>query len=332
MPTDVIGSGLAGQVAALALRRQGHEVRIWGQPERSPTRAIALSAPSVAYLTQLCPAVVELGAPIEHIHVSRQGRFGRTLLNAQDHGQANFGRVIGNDELSEALDQALVAERIDEQVDTLTPGWSINQRHSDFVVLAASAPGLMKQAGISYEQPRMSGDLWVAIGTGATPGTAYERFTPSGPLAILPMGQGRASLVWQVAHDVSDIAQINAAIGHRVRLSGIEHQARFPIRLHRAHSLARPGLAVIGNASQFLHPVAGQGFNLILRQIQLMVQHDLATFNTRALADQARWFQTTRALAQVFQPQIPLQGLALLALQAKPWLKSAFVSQFMEGA
>lgn len=335
MPVDVLGAGLAGQVAALALGQAGQTVRLWGRAECAPSRAVALSAPSIRYLSSLCPAVTQLGAPIESIHVSRQGRLGRTLLQASDHRQANFGRVIANDALSDALDQCLSCERIDERVETLKPGWQVNGRASEFVVLAAAAPTLLHQAGIAYSQPQMSGQLWAAVARGCDTQTAYERFTASGPLAVLPMGQGRASVVWQVDEPVSDIRQVNAALGWRVRLQSIEHESLMPIRLHRSHQLARPGLAVVGNASQFMHPVAGQGFNLILRQIQRLIRslgQDLAPFNRDALADQAIWFKTTQTLAQVFQPDWPLQGLALSSLEASHRLQADFVTRFMEGA
>ena len=91
---------------------------------------------------------------------------------------------------------------------------------------------------------------------------------------------------------------------------------------------------MLGNASQFMHPVAGQGLNLILRQIQAWVKNvqDLPRYQACALADQAKWFKTTSVLAELFQPQWPAQGLALASLQALQPAKQAFVSQFMEGA
>lgn len=335
MQVDVVGSGLAGQVAAKALLDAGHQVRLWGRPELSPTRAVALSHPSISYLDQRFPDISKLGGQIETIHVSRQGRFGRVALNAPAMDLQNFGRVIPNDDLSAYMDGHLGGvERNSERVESLTPGRQVNGEPTDFVVLATGAPALLQAAGIQAESTEMSGELWVAVAQGAPEGTAYERFTDTGPLAVLPMGQGRVSLVWQVDHPVG-LADVNQAMGHRVHLTDLGAQQRFPIRLHRARSLARPGLAVIGNASQFLHPVAGQGFNLILRQIQCLMRTglgDLTAFSQQALADQATWFQTTKSLAQIFQPNLPMQGLPLAALQAVDPAQHLFVKRFMEGA
>ena len=92
---------------------------------------------------------------------------------------------------------------------------------------------------------------------------------------------------------------------------------------------------MIGNASQFLHPAAGQGFNLIIRQLRCLLDQglaDLSAFNRQALADQATWFQTTCTLAQIFQPALPGQGLALSALAVAGPAQRLFVKRFMEGA
>ena len=339
MQLDVVGAGLAGQIAALAAGAQGFSVRLWGRAEPAPARAVALSAPSVRYLSQFAPAVSELGAPITRIHVSRQSRWGRAELTASEFNLVEFGRVMSNDELSAVLYQTIQAERFDASVESLTPtsgGWEVNGLETGQVLLATGGAGLLKKVGIESSQPELSGQLWAGVGR-SDEQTAYERFTDTGPLAILPMGQGRVSLVWhRSAHCEAEVRsqEIERAMGHRVRIASIEAQQSFPIRLHRAHSLVRPNLAVVGNASQFMHPVAGQGLNLILRQIQAWVKNvqDVPRYQACALADQAKWFKTTSVLAELFQPQWPAQGLALASLQALQPAKQAFVSQFMEGA
>ena len=245
MQLDVVGAGLAGQIAALAAAASGFSVRLWGHSMPAPARAVALSAPSVRYLSQFAPAFSELGAPITRIHVSRQGRWGRADLAASEFNLAEFRRVMSNDELSAVLDQIIQAERFDASVETLSPtsgGWQVNEIETDQVLLATGGAGLLKKVGIESSQPELSGQLWAGVGR-SDEQTAYERFTDTGPLAILPMGQGRVSLVWhRSAHCEAefDLKRLSAPWGivsvlPRSRLSNrslfdcIEHIALFAL-------------------------------------------------------------------------------------------------------
>src|SRR5690606_6902142 len=105
---------------------------------------------------------------------------------------------------------------------------------------------------------------------------AYERFTPDGPIALLPLSRGRLGLVWtfkphlaqsmQTLEDAAFLAQLQDAFGFRLgRFTRVGQRHLYPLSLTRAAQHIAPRLAMVGNAAQTLHPIAGQGFNLGLR-------------------------------------------------------------------
>ena len=335
----IVGAGLAGQACALMLAEAGYQPVLWGTPDAAPARAIALSQPSVDCLTGLAVAVPD-GGRIERIHVSRHGAFGHTQLSAAALGHAQFGRVVRNDDLAAALATAIAVAGIDcqpQSVERLDIGAGVvaaGQHHAGPVVLTAPVPALLAQAGIGQQKRVLNDRLWVGVMRGRLDGHAYERFTDSGPLAVLPLGPERVSVVWQCAGAVTP-ARINAAMGRRVVLGAIEHQACVPAMAAWADSLARPGLAVAGNASQLLHPVAGQGFNLILRQLSVLAAlgfDNLEQWQQHSDSARQPWLATTLTLAQLFQPSWPAQGLALASVAALPGVAGRFAERFMEGS
>lgn len=214
-------------------------------------------------------------------------------------------------------------------------GWTAKTKGIKQILLSAPAKSLIDRLGIETTLNRMNDRLWVAIVQGKTdqPTVAYERFTDTGPLAVLPLGGGRISIVWQVAGPV-DLARLNHAIGHRVQITAIECESEVPAMAISAQSLARPGIALVGSASQVLHPVAGQGLNLILRQLHGLFSHGFehwAAWQTEAIADRQRWMNTTLTLAHLFQWDWPGAGCALSAVAVVPGASNTFVRRFMEG-
>jgi 2-octaprenyl-6-methoxyphenol hydroxylase len=204
---------------------------------------------------------------------------------------------------------------------------------------------------------------WVGTATleGATPGRAIERFTRDGPLALLPLppagdGSSRAALVWCVSaaedqvgplDERQRIAVLNSLLpGSAGRVTGLTALKSFPLGLNAERTLVDGRIVRIGNAAQTLHPVAGQGLNLGLRDVARLVQA-LRTANpvhaARALRrlDWAhapdRWstIAITDFLARGFAWRTPglraARGLALAALEALPPLKSALARQMMFG-
>ncbi|MEY8878466.1 MAG: FAD-dependent monooxygenase [Leptothrix sp. (in: b-proteobacteria)] len=213
-----------------------------------------------------------------------------------------------------------------------------------------------------YRQTAWVGTVTVAD---AEEGVAYERFTPQGPAALLPLpplhGQARAALVWCVASDDDPVRELDdaqrlAVLQHvlpaRVgRLTGISALKAFPLGLNAETSLVRGRTVRIGNAAQTLHPVAGQGLNLGLRDAQalldaLLAQPDLQRAGAldQALARVAwqrapdRWalIAATDFLARSFTWPLPglstLRGVALATVDALPGLKGVLARRMMFGA
>ena len=332
----IVGAGLAGQVGALMLARAGYQPVLWGRAEAAPARAIALAQPTVDALMALGVAV-PCGGQIDYIHVSRHGAAGHTRLSARALGHAQFGRVVTNDELGDALRVATAGfTQHQEAVEAIEVGRGIEvggEFHQGPVVLTAPVPTLLKHCGIQSVRRGLNGRLWVGVVEGELQGHAYERFTDTGPLAVLPLGPGRASVVWQCAGEVTP-SRLRAVMGRRVALGRVIHQAEVPAAAIWASSLTRPGVAIVGNASQLLHPVAGQGFNLIVRQLSLLAAFGLDRLpEWAAAADAARqpWLATTLTLAQLFQPRWPGQGVALAGVGALPGVAAGFTQRFMEG-
>ncbi|MDN3542922.1 FAD-dependent monooxygenase [Kinneretia asaccharophila] len=296
-------------------------------------------------------------------------------LSARELGQPQLGAVLSYGQLVAPLQaawQAAVARepqrlisRFGQAVAAIKPmerGLEIDAGIVEAYDLAVVAEGGVfaeqsrKSLSHDYQQNAWVGTLTLAPDSPA--GLAYERFTRNGPLALLPLtpreGQRRAALVWCMPQEEDEIATLSDAqrltviqslLPERVgRLQGISPLKCFPLGLNAERSLVSGRTVRIGNAAQTLHPVAGQGLNLGLRDAYALVQ---------ALRDQAdldralnsvewqrapdRWsmIATTDFLARSFAwrwPGLPIaRGLGLAALQALPPLKNALARQMMFG-
>ncbi len=190
------------------------------------------------------------------------------------------------------------------------------------------------------------------------PNVAWERFTAEGPLALLPIGgagQADYALVWccspaeatrrATLPDEAFLEELGIAFGERMgRFTRIVGRAAFPLGLAAAPTLVKGRIAIVGNAAQTLHPVAGQGLNLGLRDAHTLVdtlsEHGatplaLAAFNARRALDRRLTIGATDTLARLFTVESralgPLRGAALSALEFVPPLKTAIARQMMFG-
>lgn len=300
----VAGGGLVGASLALALAQLDLHVALIeaspfgtvGQPSFDD-RSTALSNGSRRIFEGLDVwALIERDAtPIRRIHVSDQGRFGFARIDAAEQGLEALGYVVTNRVMGAALWRRLQQE---QTIQLIAParvtGMELRgarqcikcdadgvERVID-AKLAVAADGarsaVREAAGVGasvwdYDQTALVSNVFAQRFHNHV---AYERFTPSGPLALLPMSEGRMGLVWTFAphvarevaalSDAAFLARLQQEFGYRLgRFSRIGARQLYPLALTRSDEHVARRLAVVGAAAQSLHPIAGQGFNLGLR-------------------------------------------------------------------
>ena len=289
----IVGGGPVGAAAALALRGTGLAVEL--VEARAPLaahadpRPIALSHGSRLILERLgvwdrlAPAT-----PIERIHVSQRGGFGRVELDAVKVHLPALGYVLDYGRLATTLAGALEAQDgcqlLRATVSALVAGPEAalarfeaggvsGQATARLLVVAeggALAPARMRirDYGQSVVTARVSSEA-------PHQNVAYERFTPEGPLALLPMGE-RLALVWTTTPERAQqlcelpeagfLERLQSAFGSRLgAFRQASARSSYPLALKVADRIADPRVVALGNAAQTLHPVAGQGLNLGLR-------------------------------------------------------------------
>jgi 2-octaprenyl-6-methoxyphenol hydroxylase len=258
------GAGPVGCTLALALLDCGLRVSILDssfQKKRAPFRPIALSYASRLILERVGVWSALAVTPIETVLVSQQGGFGRTRLEALDAGVPALGYVTDYASLLVALQETAAQERIET---TQEEAGALCEVHAEGVAQDA-------------EEKRYPQDAVVALIRLAVPAgtTAHERFTPEGPLALLPYA-GRCALIWSAlperalsllhCSENEFLKELSAAGGSRIGTPvAVESRAVQPLSLRVRPTRVAERSVYIGNAAQTLHPVAGQGLNLGLR-------------------------------------------------------------------
>jgi 2-octaprenyl-6-methoxyphenol hydroxylase len=341
-------------------------------------RTLALSLGSVQLLQRL-GAWPKDAQPILEVHVSELAPSGASWMadpavriRASDEGVAMLGAVLSYGNIVAPLQQlwveatlrepARLASRFDSPVNALKPlaaGVEVDAgiaERFDLVVVAEGgvfADQARKAVSHDYGQTAWVGT--VKLSPGAAEGVAYERFTRHGPVALLPLRGGRAALVWCVASnddpveglsDAQRLAVLNTLVhpevGPVVELSALK---RFALGLNAERTLTEGRTVRIGNAAQTLHPVAGQGLNLGLRDAWELVHRlrsepdvDVALRRLEWQRAPDRWAMigATDFLARSFTWTLPGAGVArgfgLAALQALGPVKSALARRMMFGS
>jgi 2-octaprenyl-6-methoxyphenol hydroxylase len=384
----IIGGGMVGASLACALRPSGLRVAVveavpYGAPQQPSydDRTVALAYGSKRIFTAmgLWPEIECRGvSPINVIHISDRGHFGAARLDCRDAGVEAMGYVVENRVLGAALARTLgeagnVTLHCPAQVDDvmLTADAAQVQVRVDGIHHRLSARLLVAADGgrsavreamniastrVDYGQSAIVTNITVER---ARAGHAYERFTPNGPLALLPMSDARYSVVWSLppaeaqrvaALDDDDfLRELQTCFGERLgKFTRVGHRQSYPLALTRVAEHVRPRLALVGNAAHTLHPVAGQGFNLGLRDVAVLAQvlkeaarskedlGDLAVLRRYAawrrrdnLAVSTFTDGLVRVFSNSFPPLVAARGAGLLALDLWPAAKRALVGRTM---
>ena len=365
----IIGAGPVGMALALSLKDSGQRVllidsrapKAWaGDP-----RALALAHGSYQLLERLQAWDAGTATKINEIHVSQRGGFGRTLLSAADYGTAALGYVMRYSDLAGSL-----AARID-------PGQMIFNCVVDSIE-TTSAQALLTLTGTTQRitaqlivhaegTPTNDPDVRVrdyhqhAIIAQVTPARphrhrAWERFTPDGPLALLPLGDDYSVVFTVPSEKVAALLELDdddflsalrARFGRRVDFVGTGARSCFPLALRVRSPIIQQRQVWIGNSAQTLHPVSGQGFNLGLRDAAelagALLDHPSGDC-AAALAAYARGRQNDRrysmgftdAIVRLFSNDFPplrcARGLGLLALDLAPPLRHFVAKRMIWGA
>lgn len=310
---DVIitGGGMVGAGLACALSGQGLRIAviegIAADTRARPgydDRAIALAWGTRRILEGLglWAQLAGEAEPIHRIHVSDRGHFGMARMDRADEGLPAIGYVVPARAIGAVLESALAAaddvERFcPAQVDEVVGGPQdigvhVSRDGAGFPLhgrLLVAADGADSRVRAHFGIACLQRDYGqTAIVSNITPqlphrNIAYERFTDSGPLALLPMTEQRCAVVWTVASQQADevmqlsdaefLARLQARFGQRLgRLQRVGRRQAWPLRLLQAQESVRKRLALIGNAVHTLHPIAGQGFNLGARDIAVLAE------------------------------------------------------------
>ncbi len=383
----VVGGGMVGGSLACALGGSGLRV---GLVEAVPfaaaqhpgyddrTLALALGSQRIFRGLGLWASIAPGATPIHRIHISDRGRPGAARLDRGEEGVEALGyvaeaRLIGAalGERLESLDgvdllipaslEALSVHR-DRAVVRLRRGEERLDLAASVVVAADGARSRVREGlGIAVHQ-RDYGQ-WAVIAN-VTPGsphrnTAFERFTDAGPLALLPLSEGRCALVLTVPaadaprilalSDEAFLAHLQSRFGDRLgTFRRVGCRQGYPLTLIRSRESVRPRVALIGNAAHTLHPVAGQGFNLGLRDAATLAEvllearrvgkdpggiDVLGQYARWRRGDQDRTVAFTDALARLFtSPLAPLRlgrSLGLIAFDLTPMAKRHLARQSM---
>ncbi|AUA54803.1 2-octaprenyl-6-methoxyphenol hydroxylase [Achromobacter spanius] len=375
----ILGAGPVGRVLALMLARVAPDpariALLAGTAPATPAAAVPASDPRVLamnhgsrVLLELLQAWPERSADIRNIHVSQRGRLGRTVIQNTDFGVPQLGSVVAYSGLHAKLDGRVAACGV-----TVLPGPGalIERQDVDGVHIKQGDHTLLCQVAVQsdgagatdvrrdYDQHAV---LTTAHATLPRRGWAWERFTSEGPLALLPHPQtpDAYSVVWCSAPErAKELAALDnaafssalsAAFGDRLgRLSSQAPRHVFPLALAARRAQVQGRVAAIGNAAQTLHPVAGQGLNLGLRDAARLAQtlagwlarpessptSLLTEFAQARQVDRAITAGLTDLMPRVFATGLaPVEhacGLALLGMDLASPLRAPLAQHLLQG-
>ncbi len=386
----IAGGGMIGTSLALALAPLGLRIAIVEAVARKAaaqpsfddrSTALSRSTQRMFEAMGLWPDIVAASTPIRQVHVSDQGHFGFSHIEAEEQGVEALGYVVINRVLGQVLQDAL--DGLDE-VDVLCPARIVDielgpdiatavvenadsirtELCARLLVAADGANSAVREMmGITaqqshYGQRAVIGNL---LPEKDIDNVAYERFTKQGPLAILPVADGRAGFVWTVSEDNAErvmalddeqfLAELQQEFGYRLGVfSRVGTRASYPLVLSKALRLTATRSVLIGNSAHGLHPVSAQGFNLGMRDVAAIVDcvadakavpgefdpgagNVLEQYANWRRADQQKLVRFTDGLVKLFSserwPLRTLRNIGMLGFDLVPGVRSVFAKHTM---
>ncbi|WP_133131201.1 2-octaprenyl-6-methoxyphenyl hydroxylase [Legionella yabuuchiae] len=343
----IIGGGLTGALLLLALKDSGYrallvdansfDIKVQADFD---ARSIALSSASVRILSMLgvWPSLSTKATAIQTIHVSEQKRFGATRLTSKN--KLPLGFVVEMQDLYRAIQPLIdshqllapasltALDEVDNQATIKDSSGKTSTIKAKLIVAADGADSFVrKQLGLKPEVKHYHQSAVVAnIGLARSHHEqAFERFTASGPLALLPMSQNRSSLIWSLSSNEAErmlnlsdqafIRRLHQEFGYRLgRFTKVGRRGLYPLKQVIMKQQVSGFTVFIGNAAHTLHPVAGQGFNLGLRDVALLAQclikygittSALTTYEQYRQHDQKAITYFTNGLVDLFTSTLP---------------------------
>ncbi len=386
----IAGGGMIGTSLALALAPLGMRVVVVEAVARKAgiqpsfddrSTALSRSTQRMFEAMGLWDEIVAASTPIRSIHVSDQGRFGFSHIDAEEQGVEALGYVVINRVLGNVLQSAM--SRLDS-VETICPARIVdidlapdgatavvelgdNKRQALACNLLVAADGadsaLRAMMGIAaqkrrYGQRAIVGNLLTEI---KLEHRAFERFTPHGPLAVLPVADDRAGFIWAVSEDDAErvlalddaafLSELQKEFGQRLgTFSQVGRRASYPLTLSKAVRLTATRSVLVGNAAHGLHPVSAQGFNLGMRDVAALcdciadTRTEANTFDPgseQLLERYAGWRRSdhkklvrfTDSLVRLFgstrRPVRVLRNIGMLGFDLIPGVRSVFAKHTM---
>ena len=375
MDVAIIGAGPVGATVAALAAASGLAIGVF-EARTAPSndkRTLALSHASRRLLEEALAWPAAAATPISSIHISQKGGPGRTLIEAAEQGLPALGYTVAYAALESALDTRLreagvevaygeSCEAITLTRDAATVRFASGREASARLLVLADGganstkiPGIA-YAGKDYDQQAVTASVRTDREHG---GRAYERFTAQGPAALLPVDD-RYALVWTATpqesrrllalDDASFLAELQAHFGDRAgRFLAVTSRAAFPLRLRAVNTPVALRTAIVGNAAQALHPIAGQGLNLGLRDAAELAaaingtssealgsDAMLAAYREARRRDATRGVAFTDFLVSAFADarRIPTwgRGLALTALDLLPGARRVLAERMIRGS
>ena len=377
----IVGAGLVGSSMACALASRPYQIAlIDSQPLAARDKdsndndgrsiALALTSKQVYSALGLWDQLKAEAVPIQNIHISDQGQFGATRLDSKRYDVESFGYLVPAEKLIIALEtyinsqnnikrfQPFNVSHVEHNEENVVVHSGSDSISAKLLIAADGAHSFIRsKLGIEcevkqYGQTAIVGCVDVELHHNYT---AYERFTKEGPLALLPRSGNRCGFIWMKPTDIADknstlsneafVAILQQVFGYRLgKLSNPSKRYAYPLSLSISKKRVQKRVVLLGNAAQTLHPIAGQGLNLALREIAeltdlligakndlLMIDKKLQEYELKRKPDITKTIRFTDRLNFLFTVDYPVlsrsRGIGLALLGAIPVLEEKIVRQ-----